>query len=347
MRSARTLNNTTSAEANYKVCLIGVGDFSMSPMQRHIARSGAQRKSWRARRKPWLVSKEWRERRIVSQGVRGSYFALALAVIGPMAILAVTVGIWHIVEGNPEGWGALLAGATVAGVLAYVTYQWLAWRKFGKSVCHLETLPGVIGGWFKASVEVKLPVETRPAVLVTLGNVLDFGSPTVWEISEHVFHAQLTRIQGDRYLVPVRFHIPARKDYYVKPTWNPNPFTLKLSGVWVLKIRAELPGMNLGAGFLVPIFETDEAPPEEQTPEGGLWTVEVVVDNDWYVYDKDFDSKLIAKAGRENTFSGNGRVGERDLGWYFQTEAEAQECADKFRGDPTLLRVRVYDEEHQ
>ncbi len=37
---------------------------------------------------------------------------------------------------------------------------------------------------------------------------------------------------------------------------------------------------------------------------------------------------------------------ERDLGWYFQTEAEAKDCADKFRDDPTL-RVRVYEEEHE
>jgi len=344
MRAARTPNNTTAAEVNYKVCLLGVGDFSMRPMQRHIALSGAQRKSWLARRKPWLASKEWRERRIVSYGgVRGFYFALALAVIGPMTILGVVGGIWYIVEGNPEGWGFLLVGAMVAGVLAYVTYSWLAWRKFGKCVCHLETLPGVIGGWFKASVEVKLPVGTRPAVLVTLvNNIQGYGGTTIWEISERVFTAQLPRIQGERYLVPVRFHIPARKDYYVPLTWNP----LKLSGGWVLKIRAELPGMNLGAGFLVPIFETDEAPPEEQTPEGGLWTVEVVVDNDWYVYDNDFDAKLIAKAGRENTFSGWGRERERDMGWCFKTEAEAQECANKFRGDPTL-RVRVYDEAHQ
>lgn len=74
-----------------------------------------------------------------------------------------------------------------------------------------------------------------------------------------------------------------------------------------------------------------------------MWTVEVVYDANRY--NKDLDSKLIAKAGRETSFSGMGR-GERDLGWYFKTEAEAQECADKFRDDPTLL-VRVYEEEHE
>ena len=73
--------------------------------------------------------------------------------------------------------------------------------------------------------------------------------------------AQLTRIQGDRYLVSVRFQIPARKDYYAKRDWLSG-------GGWMLHIKAELPGVDLHAAFYVPIFETDEAPPEEQIPEG-------------------------------------------------------------------------------
>ena len=303
----------------------------MRPTQRHIARSEAQRK-------PWLVG-EWRERRIVtSQGLRGVFVALALAVMGPLAIIGVAVGIRGLLEGHPEQLEALPLGAIFAIVPAFVTYVWLKGRKSVNSVLHLETLPGVIGGWFKASVEVKLPVETLPTVLVKLENRTT--QSIVWEISQRVFPAQLTRIQGDRYLVPVRFHIPARKDYYTDTVAGTG------AGYWHLKITAELPGVNLDVTFNVPIFETDEALPEEQTPEGGLWIVEVVYDKRWYHYEKPFVSKLIAKAGRENTFSGWGRKRERDLGWYFQTEAEAQECANKFRGDPTL-RVRVYDGAHQ
>ena len=295
----------------------------MRPMQRHIAQPVAQRK-------PWLTTKEWRERRIIAshQGMKGGVFALALIFISPMAILPFAGGIWALVEGHPaEGVAGLFVGATIACLLAGFTYSWLAWRMFGKSVCHLETLPGVIGGWFKASVEVKLPLKTRPTVLVSVGNL-------VWEISERVFPAQLTCIQGDRYLVPVRFRIPDRKDYYGKRSWT-------------LYITVDVPGGHLtSAPFHVPIFETDEAPPEEQTPEGGLWTVEVVYAGGWFIHKKRLERKLIAKAGRENTFSGHGRKRETDLGWYFQTEAEAQECADKFRGDPTL-RVRVYDQKHE
>ena len=262
MRAARTPNSTAGAEANSKVCLNAVGDFSMSPIQRLSARSEAQRK-------PWLASKEWRERRIVSShGVRGFFFALALAGFGLPAIITIAIGIWGVVEGHPDGVVFLVLGAFYAGGLAVARYQWGTWRKFGQSVCHLETLPGVIGDWFKASVEVKLPIETRPAVLVRLENFKMVGEcrETVWEISERVFTANLPRIQGDRYLVPVRFQIPARKDYYAKADWLP----WKTGGGWLLEITAEVPGVDLHAAFRVPIFETDEAPAEEQIDGWGI-----------------------------------------------------------------------------
>lgn len=234
----------------------------MSPIQRLSARSEAQRK-------PWLASKEWRERRIVSShGVRGFFFALALAGFGLPAIITIAIGIWGVVEGHPDGVVFLVLGAFYAGGLAVARYQWGTWRKFGQSVCHLETLPGVIGDWFKASVEVKLPIETRPAVLVRLENFKIVGEmrETVWEISERVFTANLPRIKGDRYLVPVRFQIPARKDYYVKADWLP----WKTGGGWLLEITAEVPGVDLHAAFRVPIFETDEAPAEEQIDGWGI-----------------------------------------------------------------------------
>ena len=148
---------------------------------------------------------------------------------------------------NPvEAAGALFVGAIFGGALAGVTYWWRNWRKFGKSVCHLETLPGVIGGWFKASVEVKLPADVTPAVKVKLENFKIVGARpmvrlTKWETSESVLPDRFTRIQGDRYMVPIRFQIPARKDYYAD---------------WQLHVKAEFPGVNLLAGFSVPIFET-------------------------------------------------------------------------------------------
>jgi len=198
-------------------------------------------------RKPWLARKAWRKRRIVSHGARGCFFALAIPFFGLMALYGFGGALYSVFKKNAEGAAiGLFGGAIFGGFLAVVTYCWLNWRKFGKSVCHLETLPGVIGGWFKASVEVKLPADVTPAVKVKLENFTIRRMPptlrrTKWETSENVLPVRFTRIKGDRYVVPVRFQIPARKDYYAN---------------WLLQVKAEFAGVNLRANFIVPIFET-------------------------------------------------------------------------------------------
>jgi hypothetical protein len=206
--------------------------------------------------KPWLARKEWRERRIISHGVRGCVFALAIPFFGLISLGCLAGVAANMVENPGEALRALLVLAVFGGALAGTTWWWLNWKKFGKSVCHLETLPGVIGGWFKASVEVKLPANILPSIKVKLENFkIVGGRPAVkvtkWKTRELLSPDRFTRIQGDRYMVPVRFQIPAGEDYYKD---------------WLLQVKAEFPGVNLRADFLVPIFETDEAPLEEQAP---------------------------------------------------------------------------------
>jgi hypothetical protein len=196
--------------------------------------------------KPWLALKEWRERRIISHGVRGCFFALAILFFGSLALICLIGLLINLFRNPGEAVEALFLGSIFGGGLAVVTYWWRNWRKFGKSVCHLETLPGVIGGWFKASVEVKLPADVTPSVKVKLENFKIVGARpmvrlTKWETSEIVLPDRFTRIQGDRYMVPIRFQIPARMDYYAD---------------WQFQVKAEFPGVNLRADFIVPIFET-------------------------------------------------------------------------------------------
>jgi hypothetical protein len=91
-----------------------------------------------------------------------------------------------------------------------------------------------------------LPGDVTPPVKVTLDNFKIVGGKAMvrlikWEANESVLPDRFTRIQGDRYMVPVRFQIPDRKDYYVD---------------WQLQVKAEFPGVNMNAAFIVPIFET-------------------------------------------------------------------------------------------
>ena len=206
--------------------------------------------------KPWLARKHWRERRIVSHGVRGCFFALAIPFFGLPALLSFTAALYHLFQNHRIVWGALFTGTLFGSALAGVIYHWLHWRKFGKSICYLETLPGVIGGWFKAVVEVNMSGHLPPSALLSLENFkFEGGQPlfklTAWETSERVLPSRFRHIKGNRYQIQVRFQIPPRKDYYAN---------------WGLTLKAEIPGVNISAYFDVPIFETDEASFVEKTP---------------------------------------------------------------------------------
>lgn len=231
----------------------------MSLVRRVLGQRGAERK-------PWLARREWRERRIVSYGgPRGFYFALALVGFGLPAVFLAAVGAARMVDGDPEGMGALLGGGVCGIIFAFITYLWVRRIRFGDSVCHLGTLPGVIGGWFKASVEARLPGELAPPVQVTLRNVQMLGRVVVrrWEKTYRVSPARLTRLQGHRYLVPARFQIPPGGGNYA--TWS-----RWSGGGWFLVVAAELPGMDFFAGFPVPIFETAEALQRNRDRKRGL-----------------------------------------------------------------------------
>ena len=228
----------------------------MNPVRRALGQFGAERK-------PWLARREWRERRIICYGgPRECYFALAVAGFGLPAFFLGWVGVGKMREGDPDGLPLVLGAGLVGGIFAVIALMWIRRRRFGDSVCHLETLPGVIGGWFKASAEARLPGEVAPPVQVTLRNVQMLGRVPVtrWEKTYRVSPARLTHLQGHRYLVPVRFKIPPDGGNFATWSWW-------WGGGWVLGVAGELPGMDFSAFFSVPIFETAEAPPEEQRPE--------------------------------------------------------------------------------
>ncbi len=216
--------------------------------------------------RPWLAPREWRERRIVCQGgVRDFYFALGVGVFGciavfPLILIALGLPV-SAAEPDPGTGPYLLMSAILVLGLLYILYAWRRQRKFGLSYCTLETLPGVIGGWFKATVEVTLPVTPPPPVTVTLINsrVLGKVRERVWETSSRVLPAPIPHSRGDRYQIPVRIRIPDGESYV---PWN------RATGQgWMLQVTANLPGLDLFSAFPVPIFKTDEAPPEEQRPE--------------------------------------------------------------------------------
>src|SRR6185436_9614884 len=90
--------------------------------------------------------------------------------------------------------------------------------------CNLETLPGVIGGWFKAQVEGTLPAPPRSAsVCLTLltGEDAEGGAVGIWSVVYDLAAQDLLPLGDGRFRIPVRFQVPRRlAEFDDKPRWG-------------------------------------------------------------------------------------------------------------------------------
>lgn len=112
--------------------------------------------------RPWLDDPKWASRVLVvdsaSAGQQVRRGCVTGVVVGGAALMAA-VGLALMASGSLAGLLMLALAGAVAHVWAHHRAQLHGSadvRPF-RFVCTLETLPGVIGGWFKARVEATLP----------------------------------------------------------------------------------------------------------------------------------------------------------------------------------------------
>jgi hypothetical protein len=245
--------------------------------------------------KPWLKNENWARREmfyspqvsdvqangskpfLVLQASVSTPFLVFLWLFGAAAAVGCFAGIVSEIKPSSVGWppdsevlvqvfGWLFILGIVVGVPAGITRLWLRDRRYRSSICRLITLPGVIGGWFKADVECALP-GTGP-VTVRLKNIVTpvpAAFPTeelLWDMTQTtatVAHPESAR----RSIVPVRLrvlrHPNQRSSVYPQPLGG--------ESAWVLEIEKKTGGDDYFAAFGVPIYDTHDAPASEQRPE--------------------------------------------------------------------------------
>jgi hypothetical protein len=199
---------------------------------------------------------------------------IACLVVFVIASGAFVTWLLGFAAGEPAlgsiGAGLLLAGGSWV-LLRRVRSHGTRWSVV-KFSCRLETLPGVIGGWFKAQVDAELPAapESASVRLAFLEGGDVEGAPTgIWSVVYELGSSDLIAIGDGRFRIPVRFQIPSRlADFTDDPRW-------------VLTTRVKLSGQTSYSGsFVVPIYRTQQAPASEQQPEqpfavreetGGSW----------------------------------------------------------------------------
>ena len=182
---------------------------------------------------------------------------------GPAALLLFAL----ITKETPlsQSLALLSVSAMLLFIVGGLTYWWLRQRRYGESVCKLITLPGVIGGWLKADIDCRLPRESSGPVIVRLKNLTWHGksSKLHWEMEQRLAPGTIQEQPGGRATVRVRLKIPRHPDQVpCRPTsfWDSPTH-------WTLEISRETKGVDFLTSFSVPVFDTTEAPPDEQRSE--------------------------------------------------------------------------------
>jgi hypothetical protein len=202
---------------------------------------------YRKNPKPWLRHKEWVDKKIIWKGlVRGSL----VYAFGAVAILPVLIAlIININTSNKKNLIEIIPFLLALGALfGFFVYAWLRQRKFGRSICYIETLPGEIGGSFKAKVEMYFPNE-RPKDFNLILRLLAYDfpgqrTPSEWKKEQVVRRGEVEYIGNKKYMVPVHIDIPA--DAPIKKHRN----------VWRLCLKCNTPGINYYSQFHIPVFNT-------------------------------------------------------------------------------------------
>lgn len=220
--------------------------------------------------KPWLRNAGWASRVLPYENNPGwPILIIAYLFFGGLSWLLIAEGL-GLIDNSTTDWGTRFSCFAVGGVLLWalggLTILKIRHLRFGKSVCRLITLPGVIGGWFKADIVCRLPPGTAPLV-VRLENregTGKGGANVLWRLQKHV-HAPPAPLPGsERSLVAVRLLVP-RDPLQVPDPLEPSLWTR--STYWVLEIEKKCPGVSFFALFRVPIYDIPDAPEAEQRAE--------------------------------------------------------------------------------
>jgi hypothetical protein len=220
---------------------------------------------------PWLWRDAWKNGIVKSSSAAGvagiAFFALFWNAISWVMVFVVP---WQKeLAKNKAVLLALLFPLIGIGLAIAFVYALLRSMKYGNSILNLDTFPGVIGGQFKATVNVPAEVYPDHGFKVRLVNVQQYESGsgknrrtserTLWE-DERTVKDFKRRNRGTD--IPVAFTIPSSS----KAT------TLGSPGhdvIWRISISADTPGIDYASSFNIPVFVTedsaDDIEPDEMT----------------------------------------------------------------------------------
>ena len=215
---------------------------------------------------PWMWKADWAAGRIVSSSKMTMLAALAFAFFWN----AISFPLWFVLphEIIDKGNRVALLGLLFPGIglvfVGWAVLSILRWRKFGRSVLRIASVPGVIGGQLVGVIQTSAKVRPEDGFHLLLrcvrrittgsGKQRSTSETVLWEDERIVMH-ELLEDQAELSAIPVEFQIP----YDCRPSDERNADDQTL---WRLTAAAEVPGIDYAATFEVPVFKTAESDPK-------------------------------------------------------------------------------------
>lgn len=136
-------------------------------------------------------------------------------------------------------------------------HAFLRWRRYGRSILVMSTMPASIGGTLSATLEIPARIETTQGMEIILSCIREETQGSgknrrtteniIWQDRRQLRHEQISAL-GRQTRVSFVFDIPDATETSREATAN--------TILWRLEVQAETSGVDYAAAFEVPVFNT-------------------------------------------------------------------------------------------
>src|SRR5665213_1214960 len=219
--------------------------------------------------KPWLNRKDWADGRIISSLRKATWLLWIFVAFWCAASAAISLVVVpaQLQQGNRAALIALIFPVIGLAMIFYALNTTRAWRKFGRSIFEMATVPATSGGTLQGWIQVQTRLQPRHGLHLRLtcvrrtitgaSNNRRTHEKILWQ-DEKWLRAGLPQTDLNATVIPVFFRLPGN---FPESTVSPG------DGIhWRLEASATLRGPDFQAAFEVPVFKLPEPPAISDDP---------------------------------------------------------------------------------
>jgi hypothetical protein len=222
---------------------------------------------------PWLWRLDWAARRVESKNKASAIGWWVVAVLVNMISLPASMGgISQGLNTHDPKFVFPVAFELIGLIVLFGAIRaTIRFERFGKTYFEMTSLPFSPGSRLAGAIHVQLDTDAALGVDLKLGCIRrvmtgsgDHRSTQqvpLWEDTKNVPATSLIRGPLDT-VIPVEFGLPA--DAFQTDHDNPNDQV-----VWMLKAKADVPGVDYSDEFELPVFRTSSSPSAAAISTGG------------------------------------------------------------------------------